>query len=247
MNKFFLFTAMLLLFTAGCKQKTKSPLIQMVRVECSKAAGKINKPFYIGKFEVTFKQYDEFCRGTGKNRPYDRGWGRENRPVINTYFADDAEFCNWLSKREGYRECYKKTVTGGKTAWICDFTANGYRLPTLSEWEYAAAGGDKTSGYKYSGSSNIDEAAWYEKNSGGETHEAGSKAPNELGIYDMSGNVFERCWDETGKGNQNLGDKIVKGGAFDTKAIACETGFILHINSGYATADWGFRAARNAE
>jgi formylglycine-generating enzyme required for sulfatase activity len=74
-------------------------------------------------------------------------------------------------------------------------TSGGYRLPTEAEWEYAARGGIKSSGYKFSGSDQIDEVAWTEQNSSSKTHPVGEIKPNELGLYDMSGNVREWCWD----------------------------------------------------
>ena len=156
----------------------------------------ITRSFYMSKYEVTFEEYDRFCDDTiGMNKPEDRGWGRGNLPVIGVDWYDAVAHCNWLSEKEGLIPCY-----GGKGRFIqCDFSANGYRLPTEAEWEYAARGGQKSQGYKYAGSDNVDDMAWYAGNSGGRPHPVGQKQPNELGLYDMCGNGYEWCWDWYGK------------------------------------------------
>ena len=92
---------------------------------------------------------------------------------------------------EGFKKCY----SGSRENTTCNFKANGYRLPTEAEWEYAARGGTQSQGYKYSGSYNFKDVAWYVSNSGSKTHPVGSKVANELGIYDMTGNTTEWCWD----------------------------------------------------
>jgi sulfatase modifying factor 1 len=152
---------------------------------------RITRPFYIGRYAVSFEEYDRFCDDTLTVRPDDRGWGRGNRPVSGVTWYDATAYCNWLSQKEGLVPCY----SGKGKATKCDFAANGYRLPTEAEWEYAARGGQKSLGHVYAGSDNPDEVAWYVANSGGQTHPAGQKQPNELGLYDMSGNLYEWCWD----------------------------------------------------
>jgi sulfatase modifying factor 1 len=152
---------------------------------------RLTRPFYIGKYAVTFEEYDRFCEDTGRTLPDDRGRGRGTLPVINVTWYDAAAYCNWLSEKEGLTPCYRGS---GRTIQ-CDFSANGYRLPTEAEWEYAARGGNKSLGFTYAGSDNPDEFAWYAANSEGLIHPVGQKKPNELGLYDMSGNLYEWCWD----------------------------------------------------
>jgi sulfatase modifying factor 1 len=152
----------------------------------------ITRPFYIAKYAVTFEEYDRFCDDTiGIKKPDDGGRGRGNLPVINVTWYDAVAYCNWLSEKEGLTPCY----SGKGRLTQCDFSADGYRLPTEAEWEYAARGGQKSQGYIYAGSDNPDDVAWYADNSGGQIHPVGQKQPNELGLYDMSGNLFEWCWD----------------------------------------------------
>jgi len=156
----------------------------------------ITRPFYIAKYAATFEEYDRFCDDTiGMNKPDDNGWGRGTRPVFGVSWVDAMKYCNWLSGKEGLTPCYD--VKGKLTE--CDFSTNGYRLPTEAEWEYAARGGQKSQGYTYAGSDNPDNVAWYRSNSDGQPHPVGQKQPNELGLYDMSGNAFEWCWDLYGE------------------------------------------------
>ena len=131
----------------------------------------------MGKYEVTFAQYDRFCEETGREKPDDEGWGRGNRPVIKVNWHDAQAFAKWLSKKTGYK----------------------FRLPTEAEWEYACRSGGKKVKYGTStGDLSHDLANYWGK--GGRdkweyTAPVGSFPPNELGIYDMCGNVWEWCED----------------------------------------------------
>jgi len=133
--------------------------------------------FWMGKYEVTFAQYDRFCEETGREKPDDEGWGRGNRPVIKVNWHDAQAFAKWLSKKTGYK----------------------FRLPTEAEWEYACRSGGKKVKYGTStGDLSHDLANYWGK--GGRdkweyTAPVGSFPPNELGIYDMCGNVWEWCED----------------------------------------------------
>ena len=117
----------------------------------------------------------------------------DDLPVESVTWIDAIKFCNELSVKNGLNPVYsspRDTLNG--VSVVADASANGYRLPTAQEWEYAARGGEK---YRYSGSNYQDEVAWYDGNSGGTSHPVAQKKPNGYGLYDMTGNVKERCWD----------------------------------------------------
>ena len=178
--------------------------------------------FYISPHQVTFKEWKVFTDDALQNFDWERAMlievkdpemGRvewqDDLPMFNITWLQAVKYCNWLSKKRGRRPVYKITMSGRDLLSIeWDRGANGYRLPTEAEWEYAAIGGEKSNNYMYAGSNNIDEVAWYRGNSGvtltlamyGSVfermpHSVGQKKPNELGIYDMTGNVREWCWD----------------------------------------------------
>jgi sulfatase modifying factor 1 len=152
---------------------------------------RITRSFYVGACEVTFDEYDRFCVDTSRRRAQDGGRGRGTLPVLNEDWYDAVAYCNWLSEREGLTPCYSGTGKGTE----CDFLANGFRLPTEAEWEYAARGGRQSGGFLYAGSNDPDDVAWYAENANDQPRPVGQKQPNELGLYDMSGNLFEWCWD----------------------------------------------------
>ena len=130
----------------------------------------LTKNYYVGKYEVTQALWKAVM---GSNPSDFKG---DNLPVEEVSWNDCQNFISKLNSMTGKR----------------------FRLPTEAEWEYAARGGKKSRGYQYSGSNTLGDVAWYEGNSGSKTHTVGTKHPNELGIYDMSGNVSEWCQDRYG-------------------------------------------------
>lgn len=149
--------------------------------------------FYISSTEITQAQWVEVMGENPVAEDSSYGVGEEY-PVYLVSWTDAVAFCNAMSERDGLDPAY----SGSGSGLTCDFTSEGYRLPTEAEWEYAARGGAESAGYLYAGSNDLDEVGWYSLNSDGASHPVGTKAPNELGIYDMSGNLWEWCWDYYG-------------------------------------------------
>ncbi len=219
--------------------------------------------FYIGKYQVTFEEYDAFCDDTGITKPGDEGWGRGPRPVINVSWWDAIAYCNWLSEEEGLPVAYRLEgepdegqmldADGNLTADITKVI--GYRLPTEAEWEYAARGGKHHSPYEYSGSDNVDDVAWYRGNSERKTWPVGLKLPNALGIFDMSGNVWEWCSDrwysytEESKTNPYVSrgsGRVLRGSSWGSSATDVHVAYRGGSSPTAAYNFYGFRVTRTA-
>ncbi|MBU4486872.1 MAG: formylglycine-generating enzyme family protein [Candidatus Delongbacteria bacterium] len=207
--------------------------------------------FYISKYEVTLLDWYDYLKDlekkdfekaklyTNENVKYDKDGNLQifssitaddrNCPMHSLTWYDAVDYCNWISEKNGLENCY--TVSGEKVE--CNFQADGYRLPTEAEWEYAARGGNSSKGYEYSGSNSVGDVAWYSSNSGSKTHPVGTKQPNELGLYDMSGNVWEWCWDLYGEnyykesaqenplGSQSGSYRVIRGSSWLGKIRYC--------------------------
>jgi formylglycine-generating enzyme required for sulfatase activity len=192
------------------KPSTQNIDIAMVLVEGKEWRKPAIKDFYMSKYEITQKQWVQVM---GTNPSKFKG---DDLPVEMVSWNDIQGFISKLN-----------TITGKK-----------YRLPTEEEWEYAAIGGNKSNGYKYSGGNSIDNVAWYRKNSKDKTHAIGTKQPNELGIHDMSGNVFE--WTNTTDGGF---DRVNRGGGWSYDAVDCRVSSRGIIHPGIRRANLGFRLA----
>ena len=232
--------------------------------------------FYIGKYEVTQKEWTEVM---GINPSQFRGDGL---PVETVSWYDCVEYCNARSAKEGLKPFYnidKNTkdtndltaVDDVKWAVTINPRANGYRLPTEAEWEYAASGGQLSKGFTYSGGNDVENVAWFWQNSGDmnltgfwtwprvqgnhdRTHRVGSREPNELGLYDMSGNVREWCWEWFGDLDANGNapkmssaetGRAWKGGGWMGGDFCCAIAFRASFEASGKGSDQGLRVCRN--
>ena len=181
--------------------------------------------YYIGKTEVTQALWQAVM---GSNPS---GFEGADLPVENVRWDDCQEFIQKLNS----------------------LTGRNFRLPTEAEWEFACRGGNNSRGYKYSGSNNLGSVAWCDDNSGGQTHPVGTKAPNELGIFDMSGNVWEWCNDWYGNytsnsqtnptGPQSWPNRVCRGGSWGINARDCRSSSRSNSHPTYRSGNLGLRLA----
>ena len=164
------------------------------------------KGFYIGKYEVTQAQWQIIMNGNPNKFK-----GTDNLPVENVSWNEVQEFLACLNFATG----------------------KNYRLPTETEWEFAARGGLASRRYRYSGSNDFNNVAWCKNNSGRRTHPVGEKQPNELGIHDMNGNVWEWCEDKEGS------NRVYRGGGWFYSASSCLSRYYANPNS--RSGNLGFR------
>jgi formylglycine-generating enzyme required for sulfatase activity len=220
--------------------------------------------FYIGRYEVTNAQYRQFDATSAhhgnttelNNSTYD------NYPVRWVNWTDAAQFCNWLTIQElGAGECcYTWTNASDHNTYTLDLSKKGYRLPTEAEWEYACRAGTTTDYYwgeNYNnpvGSPfNIGDYAWYSGNYTGGIHSVGQKLPNAWGLYDMSGNLYEWCynrWESPPSGGSDPvgpgpgSDRVIRGGSFINDANFCRSAYRLYFDSSVCFYHIGFRLVR---
>lgn len=187
-------------------------------------------PFYLSKNVVTVELYGAI---TGERLPAEEA----QLPKANISWEEAITACNLFSQKAGLKECYSLTNNSEDMIW--DQLANGYRLPTEAEWQYACQAGKP--GYRYG---ELDEIAWYKDNSDGKLHPVGEKKPNAWGLHDMIGNVWEWCWDLYDL--EVYGSyRIFRGGSWAEEARGCGSTNRRRSHPTFGIDDLGFRLARN--
>ena len=196
--------------------------------------------FLMDKTLVTQEHYQKVM-GENPSR-----WKGPSNPVEQVRWSDAVRFCNKRSELEKLRPCYDLKT------WKCDFEADGYRLPTEAEWEYACRAGTTTAYFFGDDASKLSEYAWFDKNSGGRPRPVALKQPNPWGLFDVCGNVWEWCNDfykvdyyaespaADPKGPDAGQNKVVRGGAWRFSAEQSRPGYRYNENPGYADVCFGY-------
>ena len=192
-----------------------------------------NGPFYMGKYEVTNKEYELFDSGHSGN------WSNPDYPVETVSWYDACDYCNWLSSQHGFTQVYDGSYN-------INYSADGYRLPDEDEWEFACRAGSTTDffwGENYTDPNmspgEIDFYCWYEYNSGAQPHEVTTLSPNPIGLYHMSGNVWEWCND------LSTDARVMRGGSWFPEAVYCQSSYSFLEGPDNLISDIGFRLVRN--
>ena len=177
------------------------------------------------------------------------GCTQDDCAQVGATWFEAVDFCNRVSIEEGLTPAY--TINGTEVSW--DRTADGWRLPTESEWEYAARGNRDL---LYAGSSDAEQVAWTRDTSGGRPHVFGEKAPNDFDLYDMSGNAWEWVWDGYGSysdapstdptGDDTAEKRVIRGGGWGHPTVDARVSTRRSLSPDYASLDVGFRMVRGA-
>lgn len=196
--------------------------------------------FYMDKYLVTQEEYEKII---GENPSK---WNGPKNPVDQMRWADAVRYCNARSKLEGLKPCYDLQT------WECNFNANGYRLPTEAEWEYAARAQTQTSYFFGRDAQKLASYAWFKKNSDGKSHPVGEKLPNPWGFFDMYGNLWQWCNDyydpeyyeksvlKNPRGPSTGNTRVLRGGCWDSSADKCRSSYRYNENPACTDVCFGY-------